>query len=139
MAHLNLPPAISLLRSITKSNDYCEKIICMIEGDIFDNIYLYHIYRYTYMHTSNTYIFQTTYGQKSSMKLKNSIHQLTFPKISMRQRVFPLERFFKMHKKNAVQILFLCKTNPITRLKMAQKSTQVQSKIQHPLRVFHLH
>lgn len=98
----------------------------MIEGDIFDNIYLYHMYRYTYTHTSNTYIFQITYGQKSSMKLKNSIHYAAEANLSKNKNAsefFPLERFFKMHKKNAVQILFLCKTNPIMRFKMAQNST----------------
>lgn len=89
----------------------------MIEGDIFDNIYLYHIYRYTDTHASNTYMFQITYGQKSSMKLKNSIHYAAEANLSKNKNAsesFSLWKdFLKCTRKILCNSYFFARPTPL--------------------------
>ena len=59
MAHLNLPPTIRFLRSITNSW-LLWKIICVRAGDLSENEYLYYIYIYIYIYT-HTHIYMHTH------------------------------------------------------------------------------
>ena len=82
MAHLNLPPTIRTLRSIT-TQMIIVKNICVREGDLSENDCLYYIWRYVhthiyvatyiYTHRSNTYIYISDHIQtKRFNKLKKN-------------------------------------------------------------------
>lgn len=128
MAHLNLPPTIRILRSITMQKIIVKDNLC--EGrKSFENDYLYYLWRYvhtdtyiyvvTYVHThtytSNTYTFQITYKQKVHKLKKNPFNmQVDLNPSKLRTSAsFLFEWFQKCTRKMLFKCTFLARPNPL--------------------------